>query len=211
MLILDHFFVLTEPQAPVAGHLRDWGLQEGSRNDHPGQGTSNRRFFFVNSMLELLWIRDAAEADAGPARDLQLRQRATAAHASPFGLIFRCAEDSAAAAPFPGWPYHPAYLDATQFLHIGANAGQLQEPLCVHLPSAMPPARDPHRNSERVEAVSVRVASERLSEVLQIASRSAGLVVKTGPAHLLEITLGGGRRRGTLDLRPALPLVISAG
>jgi hypothetical protein len=33
-------------------------LTEGTPNIHPGQGTANRRFFFRNAMLELLWVND---------------------------------------------------------------------------------------------------------------------------------------------------------
>jgi hypothetical protein len=39
-----------------------FGLLEGSSNAHPGQGTANRRFFFDNFMLELLWVTNPAEA-----------------------------------------------------------------------------------------------------------------------------------------------------
>ncbi len=43
---LDHFFILTDPGAPQAELLTEIGLVEGTPNDHPGQGTANRRFFF---------------------------------------------------------------------------------------------------------------------------------------------------------------------
>ena len=60
---LDHFFILTEKSAPEAELLTEFGLIEGTSNDHPGQGTANRRFFFSNTTLELLYVRDANEAD----------------------------------------------------------------------------------------------------------------------------------------------------
>jgi hypothetical protein len=52
--------------APEAEALRGFGLTEGTSNVHPGQGTTNQRFIFRNSMLELLWVHEAAEAQAGP-------------------------------------------------------------------------------------------------------------------------------------------------
>ncbi len=44
-LELDHVFILVEPEARVADLLIEQGFKEGTRNQHPGQGTSNRRFF----------------------------------------------------------------------------------------------------------------------------------------------------------------------
>lgn len=59
---LDHFFVWSDVNAPEADYLINAGLSEGPANVHPGQGTANRRFFFANGMLELLWVHDEAEA-----------------------------------------------------------------------------------------------------------------------------------------------------
>src|ERR1700745_45048 len=56
---LDHLFVCTSVGAPEAEDLVRFGLQEGPPNQHPGQGTANRRFAFVNAMLELRWVSDA--------------------------------------------------------------------------------------------------------------------------------------------------------
>jgi hypothetical protein len=59
---LDHVFICTTPGAPEAGLLKACGLTEGPGNVHPGQGGANRRFFFHNAMLELLWVHDPAQA-----------------------------------------------------------------------------------------------------------------------------------------------------
>ncbi len=59
---LDHFFICTDVGAPAAAALMALGFVEGAPNTHPGQGTANRRFFFDNAMLELLWVHDEAEA-----------------------------------------------------------------------------------------------------------------------------------------------------
>jgi hypothetical protein len=44
--------------------LIELGLEEGPRNVHPGQGTSNRRFFFEQNFLEFLWVHNEAEAQS---------------------------------------------------------------------------------------------------------------------------------------------------
>ena len=48
--------------APEAAALIAAGLTEGSSITHPGQGTANRRFFFENIYVELVWVSDAEEA-----------------------------------------------------------------------------------------------------------------------------------------------------
>ncbi|MBE9137293.1 VOC family protein [Nodosilinea sp. LEGE 07088] len=48
-LELDHVFILVEPAAQVADRLLEQGFREGPRNTHPGQGTANRRFYFIST------------------------------------------------------------------------------------------------------------------------------------------------------------------
>ena len=110
---LDHFFILTDPGAPHADLLSRIGLTEGPRNDHPGQGTANRRFFFSNMALELLYVNDANEAANGRGSRLRFPGRAQDTKASPFGLIVRATNESTDV-PFPGWRYCPDYFPADQ-------------------------------------------------------------------------------------------------
>ena len=55
---------------PIRRELTVIGFLEGSGNVHRGQGTANRRVFFENAMLELIWVCDeagaCAEAHLGP-------------------------------------------------------------------------------------------------------------------------------------------------
>ena len=59
---LDLLFICLSRGAPEAKFLTRFGLIEGPRNVHPGKGTANRRFFFENAILELLWVEDPSEA-----------------------------------------------------------------------------------------------------------------------------------------------------
>jgi len=61
MVELDHVFVCVAPEAPEADTLAAFGLVEGAPNTHPGQGTANRRFYFRNAMLELVWVEHEDE------------------------------------------------------------------------------------------------------------------------------------------------------
>ena len=65
---LGHFFILVDPCASQADLLTEFGLIKGTLNEHPGQGTANRRFILSNTALELLYVRDEDEALNGPAR-----------------------------------------------------------------------------------------------------------------------------------------------
>jgi hypothetical protein len=67
-LYLDHAYITCSVGAPEAEVLLEHGFAEGSPNVHPGQGTANRRFFFANFMLELLWVADPLEAAADAVR-----------------------------------------------------------------------------------------------------------------------------------------------
>ena len=61
---IDHIIFFCDVGAPEADSLKQRGLHEGPSNSHPGQGTANRRFFFPNVYLELLWVENPLEAKA---------------------------------------------------------------------------------------------------------------------------------------------------
>lgn len=206
---LDHFFILTDTGAPAAEQLVSAGLVEGSPNTHPGQGTSNRRFFFSNAMLELLWVHDAAEAAAGPAFRCRFPERAGDPDASPFGLVFRRSDVEEHGMPFPGWKYEPDYLDSPLYFHVGDNSENILEPLCVYIPFARPPdtATDSGPFS-RVSGVRITSPSEVHSEVLQQAAEYEGLTIEHGTRHLMEVTFNAGRESLSCDLTHNLPLVL---
>ena len=88
-MFLDHAFILTEPDAPEAQRLSALGLREGNSNTHPGQGTSNRRFFLDNFTIELLFVNDSDEAANGAGKRLGILTRSTDTNASPFGIVVR--------------------------------------------------------------------------------------------------------------------------
>ena len=105
-LRLDHFFIMTAFGAPAGNKLQEIGLVEGAPNDHPGQGTANRRFFCANTTIELLYVRSRQETTTGSASRLRFIDR-MCSNASPFGLVVRVDADVADApnAPFSSWSY----------------------------------------------------------------------------------------------------------
>src|SRR5271165_7680011 len=134
-LEVDHAFIACAHGAPEGDALLRAGFVEGSANTHPGQGTANRRFYFENFMLELIWVADPAEARSSQTRRTRLWERWSQRQtgASPFGIVFRASGDQDAAAPFPTWAYHPNYLPAELAIQI-ATGTTLREPELFYLP-----------------------------------------------------------------------------
>ena len=206
---LDHFFVLTEPLAPQADLLTDLGLIEGTSNHHPGQGTANRRFFFSNTALELLYVRDAAEANDGPGRRLRFPERASSRDASPFGLVLRCDGDTDSV--FAGWRYQPEYFAPGVSFLVAENSDRLDEPLCICLPDATPPASPQVRSKApfaEVTGLRLHVPTADPSSVLETVAQVEGIRIQTGSPHFLEIAFGHEAKGERRDFRPAFPLAI---
>ena len=111
-LRLHHVFVCASVGAPEAQALLDAGLVEGSPNTHPGQGTANRRFFFENGFLELLWVHNEREAQSALTAPTKLWDRwaGRGRTANPFGLCFSSAQGVDSTLPFPTREYRPGYL-----------------------------------------------------------------------------------------------------
>ena len=127
---LDHLFVFTGVGAPEADRLVSLGMTEGSGNVHRGQGTANRRFFFRNAMLELLWVDDKQEVLSEPIAPTWLWERSQSrrTRASPFGICLRGTDGTGPAPPFETWTYYPPYLPAGMGIPVArtATSGAIQ-------------------------------------------------------------------------------------
>jgi hypothetical protein len=214
---LDHVFVLTRVGAPAAARLIEFGLTEGSSNVHPGQGTSNRRFFFQNAMLELLWVHDPAEACIPRPCATRLWERGTLPGSSPFGVCFRPASGEQAAVPFPAWKYQPLYLPESLVIEVGAET-PLSEPMWFYLAFGLRPDEAPagrrepleHRAGFR-EITGLRIhcpADQAISDPARAADSTAIVSVVRGVDHLLEIEFDGAAQGLDAEFRPELPLVL---
>jgi hypothetical protein len=85
---IDHIFIFTDDNGKVADELLDFGLTEGSNRVHVGQGTTNRKFYFKNFFLEILWVHNETEIKSKQTKPTGLWQRADfkSNSFSPFGL-----------------------------------------------------------------------------------------------------------------------------
>jgi len=215
---LDHIFVCASVGAPEALRLVEFGLREGSSNHHPGQGTANRRFFFHNAMLELLWISDQGEAQSPETSRTRLwerwsgRERGTC----PFGFCFRRSDSQTEASPFPAWEYRPKYLPHHLHIAVATNSDLLSEPMLIDLPFAQTAARVADFNREPIthpadlqRITGLELVTPRASSV---SSELQGLVtlglvtITQGDCNFLNLEFDHKARGKTTDLRPFLPL-----
>lgn len=212
-LKLDHVFIFVSAGAPEAEKLRGFGFLEGEPNTHPGQGTSNRRFFFDNMMLELLWVSDRDEAQSERTRRTRLWERWKGRKkTSPFGLVFTSSD---ADVPFTGWEYTPHYLPEGLHFLVGDNAEILNEPLVFRMPDKeiLTPRKLPAAQNQpgfaEVSSVSVgmsRVSS--LSPVMESIKKSGVIGLEEAGHHVLELHFGDGSKGRAKDFFPELPLRI---
>ncbi|MEH2395648.1 MAG: hypothetical protein V7K21_29700 [Nostoc sp.] len=144
-LELDDIFVCVEPEAPAADMLTAFGLTEGSRRIHRGQGTANVCFLFDNAYLELLWLFDANEIQSPLVRPTGLwsRCRWQEIQACPFGISWRSTASNLQEKPFPTWNYHPAYRTPKASIAIATNSDNLSEPLIFISPATQKPQNYP--------------------------------------------------------------------
>ncbi len=214
-LELDHVIVCCDAGAPEAAALIAAGLLEGSSNVHLGQGTANRRFFFRNAYLELLWVSDLDQARREPARRTRLWERwlRRAQGACPFGVALRPIDVEAdEAPPFPTWAYHAPYLPKQVSIGI-ALATPLTEPEFLHLAFATKPEsknREPMTHPAgfaQLTGVRIGVPSGVHSAAAKAASASGFVAFFEDDRYVMEL-LFDGRSDLRVDLRPALPLVL---
>lgn len=207
---LDHVFILTDPGARHADRLIDIGLLEGPPNDHPGQGTSNRRFFLLNSTIELLYVRDAHEAINGTGGRLRFVDRATSDNASPFGLITRAVPGSSGD-NFPGWNYCPDYFKKDQCFRVGKNSDLLEELLCLCMPRNLPSSSgtpQPGNPYWVLTALEISVPVTKPSSTLSFFAKCKGVSLRLNEPHLLKLVINEGKEAHSKSMLPDLPLGI---
>ncbi|MBF2037046.1 MAG: hypothetical protein IGR92_16610 [Leptolyngbyaceae cyanobacterium T60_A2020_046] len=213
---LDHGFICTAVDAPAGDRLREFGLREGSRNRHPGQGTANRRFFFHNFMLELLWVCDRAEAQSSRTQPTHLWERGSGhPDACPFGVCLRPASQPPAPPPFPHWLYQPPYLPPHLSIAVGTNAAQMSEPMVFSLAFAQRQDQYPRDRAEPLDHPA------RLREVTRLTlthpnpsppSAARRALVEAGFLHCqsgpycLELGFDGETQGRSHDFQSDLPL-----
>lgn len=208
---VDHIFVCTAVEAPEAELLLSAGVTEGSPNVHPGQGTANRRFFFENGFLELLWVHDAAEARTALAARTRLWERwaGRSEHASGFGICLSSQAGISGELPFSTWSYQPDYLPDGRRIRF-AKGLSLAEPeiFVLDWPHVCSPGPEPTKHAaglKRLCNVSLGVTRpDAMSETLRAAVEAGFFQVHQSASHELVVDFEASRE---IELRiPELAL-----
>jgi Glyoxalase-like domain len=207
----DHLFIWTDVGAIAADRLVALGLVEGSGNIHPGQGTANRRFFFHNAMVELLWVHDPAEAQSERIRGTHLWERWVQrnAGACPFGICLRSTDRTSIA--FPYWDFRPPYLPAGSSIAVGENRAILTEPWVFQTPFGKRPDQLPPEKSQPLvhpigwrEMTRVTVISpvnDRPSPTWQAVLDTQQIQLAFGTQYCIELGFDGEVQGQRLDFR----------
>jgi len=132
---IDHIFIFSTAAGHEADELAALGFVEGSSRRHPGQGTTNRKFYCENFFLEILWVVDYAELTSERLRTTQLRQRASfhQTGTSPFGLCLVNTPDTDALFA-EAVTYQPAYFPPGKTIEVLPNQHRPGLPWTFRLP-----------------------------------------------------------------------------
>jgi len=216
---IDHIFICAKPGAPEAELLKQFGLQEGSANHHPGQGTANRRFFFHNSFIELIYATNNDELLSETTQPTQLFDRLNGGTdtISPFGLCLRPdAQQNDKRAPFPSWHYRPAYLPP----HLTVEIGEAPpvEPMWFFLGfSTRPDATAEDKRQPLNHPLDVKEITrlhmgvsdmDNLSAAGHMIAELESIELFAAQQPLMEIEFDNQRQNQERDFRPALPLIL---
>jgi hypothetical protein len=132
---IDHIFIFTESKGKAADQLVSFGLTEGSSRIHKGQGTTNRKFYFENFFLEILWVHDENEMKSDLVKPTGLWQRANykTNNSSPFGLCIVNTDETDSLFE-KSLKYQPEYFPWGLSIDILTNENQPELPWTFRLP-----------------------------------------------------------------------------
>lgn len=132
---IHHIFIFTDDAGKVADELVEFGLTEGSHRIHIGQGTTNRKFYFDNFYLEILWVHNVNEINSSKTKPMGLWQRAAfkSNRFSPFGLCLVNSDDTETVFK-NAFKYQPDYFPQGMEIDILKNENQSDLPWTFRLP-----------------------------------------------------------------------------
>jgi hypothetical protein len=132
---IDHIFIFTDDNGKIADDLIEFGLAEGSSRVHAGQGTRNRKFYFDNFFLEILWVCNEQEIKSDLVKPTGLWQRAAYAtnEFAPYGLCLVNTEDTNVLFE-NALLYQPNYFPAGMMIEVLNNESHPSLPWTFRLP-----------------------------------------------------------------------------
>ncbi|MEA2047355.1 MAG: VOC family protein [Campylobacterota bacterium] len=118
-MLVDHIFIFVNSKEE-ADALVDFGMTEGSGNVHRGIGTVNRRFFFENFYLEILWVENESEAKSVSEIGIWERSNYKSSGYSRFGLCLKNRDDTDSIFE-NSIKWEPMFLSKGEYVNILTN------------------------------------------------------------------------------------------
>jgi len=119
MIEIDHIFIFSN-QGKETEELVDIGLTEGSGRTHQGIGTANRRLFFDNFYLEILWVRNERESKSVDKIGIWERSNYAKSKYSRFGLCLKNTKETDSVF-INAIKWKPDFLPENKFVDILTN------------------------------------------------------------------------------------------
>lgn len=211
---IDHIFICSDAPDDDAQIFADFGFTEGPPNNHPGQGTANRRFFFNNMYLEFLYIADNKSAQSSFTKPIKLYERITdkSTHVSPFGFGLYPSDNGMKIGDYNTWEYKPKFLPPPLKMDIYGDS--LTEPMYYYMEFLFPSSKISqkkfsHANGfNSISAVKILTPQAALdSDLKQDLSHFKVIEYAKAETHALEITFDGAKQNKNHDFRPRLPVI----
>ncbi len=116
---IDYIFIFSN-KGKETDELVDFGLTEGSGRTHKGIGTANRRLFFENFYLEVLWVENEKELKSVKKIGIWERSDFKNNQYSRFGLCLKNTEETDSIFN-NSIKWKPGFLPENKFVDILTN------------------------------------------------------------------------------------------
>jgi hypothetical protein len=187
-----------------------------------------RRFFFHNAMVELLWVHDLEEVQSERIRETHLWERWAQRNVGvcPFGICLRSTDPTNDQIAFPHWNFRPPYLPDSLSIAVGNNSAILTEPMVFQtpfgkrpdqfLPEKAQPLTHPIGWRELTRVTLVSPITDRPSPAWQAVLDTQQVELMFGMEYCIELGFDGEVQGRRLDCRwsttdgrsSALPLML---
>jgi hypothetical protein len=131
---VHHLFIFSDLNGKEADELVNFGFIEGASRIHTGQGTCNRKFYFKNFYLEILWVYNQSDFLNPETVSVNLHKRALF-HSngySPFGICLINPENGTLFKN--SMPYAPGFLPEGLHFEVLSHPQKPYYPWTFHPP-----------------------------------------------------------------------------
>lgn len=221
ILEINHLVICVDEPEKIVQIFKDFGLTEGEPNSHFGQGTSNKRFFFANIYIELLYLNDPAAAQSSTTKPTKLYDRFMniSGNASPFGVCFYPSGGTKSGAKFnikdfKTKDYFPKFLPSP--LKMTLFNAPLTEPMYFFLDFISNTSREKHQKFKheigfkKITAIQYLTPNHKLdSKIKNYISEHSLINYIANDEYIMQLEFDGGTQGKTHDFRPEMPLIFN--